>query len=145
MTEKAAGYRGEPWPRAQGHLSRAISSFAVSMRRLIFRRAMVKGQKVVCINDTFTPTIRALYKQLPVKDNIYTVREVFLGREKIVKGGDSATVGLLLEELKNPPDPFHQGEQELGFSSERFAPLNELPPEEVEEEEVVGVGAWAPV
>ena len=45
---------------------------------------MVKGQKVVCINDTFSPTIRALYKQLPVKDHIYTVREVFLGREKIV-------------------------------------------------------------
>jgi hypothetical protein len=45
---------------------------------------MVKGQKVVCVNDTFSPTIRALYKQLPVKDNIYTVREVFLGREKIV-------------------------------------------------------------
>jgi hypothetical protein len=106
---------------------------------------MVKGQKVVCINDTFSPTIRALYKQLPVKDNIYTVREVFLGREKIVKGGDTATVGLLLEELKNPRDPFHQGEQELGFSSERFAPLNELPDEQAEVEEVVGVGAWAPV
>ena len=111
----------------------------------IFPPSMVKGQKVVCINDTFSPAIRALYKQLPVKDNIYTVREVFLGREKIVKAGDSATVGLLLEELTNPPDPFHQGEQELGFSSERFAPLNELPPEEVEEEEVVGVGAWAPI
>jgi hypothetical protein len=106
---------------------------------------MVKGQKVVCINDTFTPPIRALYKQLPVKDNIYTVREVYLGREKIVKGGETATVGLLLEELKNPPDPFHQGEQELGFSSERFAPLNELPDEEAAVEEVVGVGAWAPV
>jgi hypothetical protein len=110
-----------------------------------FNPTMVKGQKVVCINDTFTPTIRALYKQLPVKDNIYTVREVFLGREKIVKGGDTATVGLLLEELKNPRDPFHQGEQELGFSSERFAPLNELPDEEAAVEEVVGVGAWAPV
>lgn len=106
---------------------------------------MVKGQKVVCINDTFTPAIRALYQQLPVKDHIYTVREVFLGREKIVRSGDSATVGLLLEELKNPKDPFHQGEQELGFSSERFAPLNELPDEKIEAEEVVGVGAWAPV
>ncbi|HYP17952.1 MAG TPA: hypothetical protein VEQ65_12140, partial [Opitutus sp.] len=70
---------------------------------------MVKGQKVVCINDTFTPVILALYKQLPVKGDVYTIREVFLGREKIVRGGDSATVGLLLEELKNPPDPFHQG------------------------------------
>lgn len=105
---------------------------------------MVKGQKVVCINDTFTPVILALYKQLPVKGDVYTIREVFLGREKIVRGGDSATVGLLLEELKNPPDPFHQGKQELGFSSERFAPLEELPAEEAVAEEVVGVGAWAP-
>ncbi|MEO5960748.1 MAG: hypothetical protein ABIZ49_01540 [Opitutaceae bacterium] len=107
---------------------------------------MVKGQKVICINDTFSPTIRALYKQLPVKDNIYTVREVFLGREKIVRGGESATVGLLLQELKNPPDPFHQGEQELGFSSERFAPLNELPDEEAAVEEAIGAGAggWLP-
>jgi hypothetical protein len=54
-------------------------------------------------------------------------------------------VGLLLEELTNPKDPFHQGEQELGFSSERFAPLNELPDEAVEQEEVIGAGAWAPV
>lgn len=105
---------------------------------------MVKGQKVVCINDTFTPTIRALYKQLPVKDTIYTIREVFLGREKVVRGGDTATVGLLLEELTNPKDPFHQGEQELGFTSERFAPLNELPDEEAEELQTIGAGQWIP-
>lgn len=105
---------------------------------------MVKGQKVICINDTFSPTIKALYKQLPVKDTIYTIREVFLGREKIVRGGDTATVGLLLEELRNPPDPFHQGNQELGFTSERFAPLEELPEEVVEEEEVIGAGNWVP-
>jgi hypothetical protein len=69
--------------------------------------------------------------------------EVFLGREKIVKGGDSATVGLLLSELTNPPDPFHQGKQELGFTSERFAPMEELPPEEAvaSEGELVGAGA----
>jgi hypothetical protein len=77
---------------------------------------MIKGQKVVCVNDTFTPTIRALYQQLPVKDNIYTIREVFLGREKIVKGGDSATVGLLLEELVNPkPIRFTKGNRNSGF------------------------------
>ncbi len=102
---------------------------------------MVKGQKVVCINDTFPQFVHAIYKQLPVKGNTYTIREVFLGREKVVKGGDSATVGLLLAELHNPPDPFHQGKQELGFSSERFAPLEELPPEEIEAGELVGVGA----
>jgi hypothetical protein len=106
---------------------------------------MLKGQKVVCINDQFGEFIRALYAQLPVKGRTYTVREVFLGREKIVKGGDSATVGILLEELANPPDRFHEGKQELGFSSERFAPLEELPAEE--EAEAVGAGAavgtWA--
>lgn len=101
---------------------------------------MVKGQKVVCINDTFSEFIRAIYLQLPKKGDTYTIREVFLGREKIVKGGDSATVGLLLEELHNPPDPFHAGQQELGFSSERFAPLEEVPAEQAEEEEMLVVG-----
>ncbi|MDR2675886.1 MAG: hypothetical protein LBC18_13730 [Opitutaceae bacterium] len=104
---------------------------------------MVKGQKVVCINDTFKDFIRAIYTQLPVKGETYTIREVFLGRERIVKGGESATVGLLLKELRNPPDPFHAGQQELGFTSERFAPLDELPPEEIEAGEAVGAGAGA--
>jgi hypothetical protein len=80
-----------------------------------------------------------------VKGVTYTIREVFLGREKIVKGGESATVGLLLEELLNPPDPFHVGKQELGFSSERFAPLEELPEEAdeaLEEAAAGGSGYW---
>jgi hypothetical protein len=102
---------------------------------------LIKGQKVVCINDTFNEFVKAVYKQLPVKGDTYTIREVFLGREKIVKGGDSATVGLLLSELNNPPDPFHVGKQELGFSSERFAPLEEHPPEEAEVGETAEVGA----
>ncbi|HZZ56957.1 MAG TPA: hypothetical protein VFE31_03945 [Opitutaceae bacterium] len=96
---------------------------------------MMKGQKVVCINGRFSELVRAMYKQLPVEGETYTIREVFLGREKVVKAGDSATVGVLLEELHNPPDPFHAGRQELGFSSERFAPVEELPPEEVEAED----------
>jgi hypothetical protein len=108
---------------------------------------MVKGQKIVCINDTFSDFIKAIYTQLPVKGKTYTVREVFLGREKVVKGGDTATVGLLLEELRNPPDPFHVGQQELGFSSERFAPLEELPPEAIESEATADTGSqhgfWA--
>ncbi len=110
---------------------------------------MIKGQKVVCINDSFNEFVRAIYKQLPTKGVTYTIREVFLGREKVVKGGDTATVGLLLQELHNPPDPFHQGQQELGFTSERFAPLEEVPDEEAEvavgagaESELVHSGGW---
>jgi hypothetical protein len=102
---------------------------------------MTKGQRVVCINDTFPEMVRAIYRELPVKGRTYTIREVYLGREKIVKGGDSATVGLLLAELLNPPDPFHAGREELGFSSERFAPLEEVPAEEVEALAHVGAGA----
>jgi hypothetical protein len=102
---------------------------------------MTKGQKVVCINDAFNEFVRAVYRQLPDKGRTYTVREVFLGRERIVNGGDSATVGLLLEELHNPPDPFHVGKQELGFSSERFAPLEELPPEEEQAAEEAAAGS----
>ena len=111
---------------------------------------MLKGQKVVCINDSFTALVKAIYKQLPVKGKTYTIREVFLGREKVIKAGDSATVGLLLAELINPPDPLHRGQQELGFNSERFAPLEELPAEESSEEvgELVGAGqtggGWLP-
>ena len=95
---------------------------------------MIKGQKVVCINDAFLSHFSLVYKQLPVKGDVYTIREVFLGREKIVKGGDTATVGILLHEISNPPDPFHANHEEPGFASERFAPVEELPPEEVEDE-----------
>ena len=102
---------------------------------------MTKGQRVVCVNDTFSSLVKALYQQLPVKGRTYTIREVYLGREKVVKGGDTATVGLLLEEVVNPPDPFHVGGEELGFSSERFAPLEELPPEQVEADAEVEAGA----
>jgi hypothetical protein len=107
---------------------------------------MIKGQKVVCINGRFSELVRAMYKQLPAEGDTYTIREVFLGREKIVKAGDSATVGVLLQELHNPPDPFHAGKQELGFSSERFAPVEELPPEEAaeQEEEEAAVGGAIP-
>lgn len=104
---------------------------------------MQKGQRVVCVNDKFPPIVKAIYKQLPTKGVTYTIREVFLGREKVVKGGDSATVGILLVELVNPPDPLHKGQQELGFNSERFAPLEEMPAEQEEavaEEELVGAG-----
>lgn len=104
---------------------------------------MMKGQKVVCINDRFPAVVKAIYKQLPVKGVTYTIREVFLGREKVVKAGDSATVGLLLEELVNPPDPLHRGQQELGFNSERFAPLEELPDETAEAELAAAAGVGA--
>jgi hypothetical protein len=89
----------------------------------------MKGQRVVCINDTFPAEIAKMYAQLPVKGNNYRVRDVYLGQEK--PGAKDATCGITVYELRNPPDARLR---ELGFNSERFAPLEELPEVEVEEE-----------
>ncbi len=88
-----------------------------------------KGQRVICINDTFPPAIAKMYAQLPVKGNTYRVRDVYLGQES-PKAKD-ATCGITLYELRNPPDARLR---EIGFNSERFAPEEELPNVEIEEE-----------
>ena len=88
-----------------------------------------KGQRVVCINDTFSPEIAKMYAQLPVKGNNYRVRDVYLGQES-PKAKD-ATCGITVYELRNPPD---KQLREIGFNSERFAPLQELPGVEEEQE-----------
>jgi hypothetical protein len=99
-------------------------------------RMFVKGQRVVCIDDRFKPSVAKLFAALPVKDREYTVREVYLGQE--MPGSDGATCGILLMELLNPVDA---RKRELGFNSERFAPLNEAEEEseEIEKGELVEV------
>lgn len=87
-----------------------------------------KGQKVVCINDEFPPMARLLFKAMPVKDKVYTVRAIYIGRGNYTKadsGKKDGEIGVLLEELVNPRDPsLRTGlNGELGFNSERFAPL----------------------
>ena len=96
---------------------------------------MIKGQHVVCVDDRFPKWVVEFFNQLPIKGCTYTIRDVCLRRETM-RGSDSATIALLLEELRNPPDPTHKGGEELAFKSERFAPLEEI---EVEEEEEAGL------
>lgn len=86
---------------------------------------MQVGQRVVCINDTFEAWVHEYYDQLPTKGETYVIRAMSLGRATLV-GSEMAEVRLLLEELHNAPDPHHQGGEELGFRSDRFAPLEEL-------------------
>lgn len=114
------------------------------------------GQKVVCINDTFEPWVYDLYSALPKKDRTYTIRAVAVGRSNPkFSVNDDAEIKLtdaefdilvLLQELKNGEDPHSSVKQELGFRSERFAPLEEEE-EEAEEEaeagEYIGAGAGA--
>jgi len=86
----------------------------------------MKGQRVVCINDQFEAWAHKLYAELPKKDRTYIVREVYIGKQDL-KDKDGGSVGITLKEIRNPVDPTcKSGPQELGFNSERFAPLDEI-------------------
>jgi len=88
------------------------------------------GEKVVCVNDDFSATVRHIYRQLPRKDEIYTVRDVRIGRTQVT-GGDVSYL-VLLRELHNPDDPYMRdgAGEEMGFRSDRFAPLIDTSVEE---------------
>lgn len=88
-----------------------------------------KGQYVVCINDDFPPEIVAVYHRLPVKDEVYTIRAVYVGCGKYVSGklgGSDGEIGVLLQELDNSGvKRTNRYDNEPGFNAERFVPLEE--------------------
>ena len=102
---------------------------------------MQVGQLVVCVDDQFPRPLVNYYLNLPVKDNTYTVRAVFIGRGVMHPAGETAhgEIGLLLKELVNGMDPRHKHKQELGFNSARFRPLRDLDATADDEEELVRV------
>lgn len=89
---------------------------------------MVSGTKVVCVDDRFPPEIFIYYTNLPIKDKVYTIRDVEVG---VGINGEAGEIAVTLVEISNPVSkvPPHR---ERGFKVERF---RELEPEvEVEEE-----------
>lgn len=82
------------------------------------------GEPVICLDDTFEGWVFDLYDKLPIKEKKYHVRTVGLGRCQISDPDcDSLVVCLLLEEIKNPDDPYYTGgKQELSFDASRFIP-----------------------
>jgi hypothetical protein len=105
-----------------------------------------KGQKIACINDDFSATVRRLYRQLPRKDGIYTVRDVRIGRLNVTSaagGGNAVSFLVLLEELRNPDDPYMRdgAGEEMGFRSDRFAPLEEIEDTQYAEKEEALIGS----
>lgn len=92
------------------------------------------GQKIVLVDDRWPKWVPAVYKQLPIKDQVYTVRKVCSRREDpLDKGSASYTIAVLLQEVHNPDDPTYKGTPslELGFRAERFRPLEELTDDEI--------------
>lgn len=96
---------------------------------------MVSGTKVICVDDRFPTEILIYYTNLPLKDRVYTVRDVEVG---VGLNGEAGEIAVTLAELVNPVSeaPPHR---ERGFKVERF---RELEPEvevaeEVEEEMTV--------
>lgn len=90
-----------------------------------------RGQKVVCVDDEFEDTIKDQYTALPVRNEVYTVRDCYMGHDVVRRD----EVALLLEELTNPVATISGVEK--GFRAERFAPL--IPDMEEESEEAVEI------
>jgi hypothetical protein len=74
------------------------------------------GQKVVCINDSFSRSIVEWCDALPVAGEVYTIRAIRFGIDPITWVGD---VGFLLVEIVNPSNS--KG-HEPGFLQDRFVP-----------------------
>lgn len=100
------------------------------------------GERVACVNADFAPLHRALYRALPVQDGVYTVRECTIGRTRTGGSEKGVSYKVLLVELVNDLDPYMHPDvaEELGFRSDRFAPLvEEETSAEAEFEQTAGV------
>ena len=88
---------------------------------------MQVGEQVICVDDQFPRPLASYYLNLPMKDNTYTVRAIFIGRGVMHPAGETThgEIGLLLKELVNGMDSRHKDKQELGFNSARFRPLRD--------------------
>ncbi len=88
---------------------------------------MIKGQKVVCVDDSVSAIVRSLYTQWIKKGTTYVIREVILGSKFNPKTNSHSEgeICLLLVGIENPcSPPPHSAPR--GFNSERFRPIEDL-------------------
>ena len=84
------------------------------------------GEKVVCVDAKFPDSILQLYKQLPIQDKVYVIRDV--------RAGVNADVLIMDMHRKHEPSLLIIGVYnqcnnhgiEMGFSTIRFRSLEEL-------------------
>jgi hypothetical protein len=90
---------------------------------------VVSGTKVICVDDRFPTEILIYYTNLPLKDKVYTIRDVEVG---VGLNGEAGEIAVTLAEIANPVSevPPHR---ERGFKVERFRELEPM----VETEEYV--------
>ena len=84
------------------------------------------GQKVVCIDDTFSDEIKSIYTQLPVKSKVYVVRNIRNGVDAdtlLMDMRRKAELSLLVIGLMNPTN---NAGVEAGFLCSRFRSLEEI-------------------
>lgn len=70
------------------------------------------GQKIVCVTDISKLSIRMFQEVLPLKDKVYTVRELY----------DSSSIRLV--EIVNRPNFYKQGFAECVFMNSCFKALD---------------------
>ena len=74
------------------------------------------GDKVVCVDDDWTHPNWKFVPNRPVKNNIYTIREIF---------SYAGIVMLRLNEMSNPSHEWFHGLYETGFDINRFRPAKD--------------------
>jgi hypothetical protein len=112
-------------------------------RNSVKHNFMQVGEQVICVDDRFAKPLAKYYVNLPIKNEAYTIRAVFVGRRLMhpIGGAADGEIGLLLRELPNGTDPRNKYQQELGFNSERFRPLRHQDAGSENQEELVMVRA----
>jgi len=91
------------------------------------------GQKVVLVDDKWPETVKELYWQLPVLNQVYVVRAVRVGvkaDELIMDMRRVLEPSLLLVSIYNPTNNVGV---EAGFAAHRFRALDELKQQASEE------------
>lgn len=75
------------------------------------------NQEVVCLEDAFSHW-KSVGFNVPVKNEIYTVREILLFNRPHYTG-----YAIRLKEIHNPLHEFADGTEEVSFRAQYFAPL----------------------
>ena len=90
---------------------------------------------MLCVNDDFEDKILLFYTHLPIKNNVYTIRDMSVG---ISINGEAGEISVTLQEFANPSSKISPY-PERGFNVERFREIE--PPAEVEAEELAEMEA----